>query len=43
MKVEGPPPPEESRAKSIGAAAMAGPGLGRAAGRGIPMAPLTHA
>ncbi|KAL6311860.1 hypothetical protein AAG906_021588 [Vitis piasezkii] len=40
MTVEGPPPPEESRAKAVGAAAMAGPGIGRAAGRGIP--PLPH-
>uniref|UniRef100_A0A7C9CP91 Sm protein B n=1 Tax=Opuntia streptacantha TaxID=393608 RepID=A0A7C9CP91_OPUST len=43
MTVEGPPPPEESRAKSVGAAAMAGPGLGRAAGRGVPTAPLVQA
>ncbi|XP_042506858.1 small nuclear ribonucleoprotein-associated protein B-like [Macadamia integrifolia] len=43
MTVEGPPPPEESRAKAVGAAAMAGPGLGRAAGRGIPTAPLVQA
>ncbi|RVW29467.1 Small nuclear ribonucleoprotein-associated protein B [Vitis vinifera] len=43
MTVEGPPPPEESRAKAVGAAAMAGPGIGRAAGRGIPTAPLIQA
>lgn len=43
MTVEGPPPPEESRAKAVGAAAMAGPGVGRAAGRGIPTAPLVQA
>lgn len=36
MTVEGPPPPEESRSKAVNAAAMAGPGIGRAAGRGIP-------
>ncbi|KAJ6301167.1 hypothetical protein OIU77_015472 [Salix suchowensis] len=43
MTVEGPPPPEESRAKAVSAAAAAGPGLGRAAGRGIPTAPLVQA
>ncbi|GMH11355.1 hypothetical protein Nepgr_013196 [Nepenthes gracilis] len=43
MTVEGPPPPEESRAKAVGANAMAGPGVGRAAGRGIPTAPLVQA
>uniref|UniRef100_A0A2N9EY00 Uncharacterized protein n=1 Tax=Fagus sylvatica TaxID=28930 RepID=A0A2N9EY00_FAGSY len=43
MTVEGPAPPEESRAKAVNAAAMAGPGIGRAAGRGIPTAPLIQA
>ncbi|KAJ0480002.1 putative small ribonucleoprotein associated, SmB/SmN [Helianthus annuus] len=43
MTVEGPPPPDENRAKAVGAAALAGPGLGRAAGRGIPTAPLVQA
>ncbi|THG13426.1 small nuclear ribonucleoprotein-associated protein B-like [Camellia sinensis] len=43
MTVEGPPPPEESRAKAAGAAALAGPGIGRAAGRGVPTAPLIQA
>eukprot|EP00249_Psilotum_nudum_P014094 c24664_g1_i1 orf=240-1220(+) len=42
MTVEGPPPQEESRAKT-GAAAQPGPGVGRAAGRGIPTAPLVQA
>ncbi|MFS8012466.1 hypothetical protein Hanom_Chr14g01321211 [Helianthus anomalus] len=32
-----------NRAKVVGAAALAGPGLGRAAGRGIPTAPLVQA
>ncbi|KAI3793460.1 hypothetical protein L1987_36079 [Smallanthus sonchifolius] len=43
MTVEGPPPPDENRAKAVGAAALAGPGLGRAAGRGIPTTPLIQA
>ncbi|CAD5176141.1 uncharacterized protein LOC135671769 [Musa acuminata AAA Group] len=43
MTVEGPPPPDESRAKAHAAAALAGPGVGRAAGRGIPTAPLVQA
>ncbi|WCJ27019.1 small nuclear ribonucleoprotein associated protein B [Euphorbia peplus] len=43
MTVEGPPPPDESRAKSVAANAVAGPGIGRAAGRGIPTAPLVQA
>ncbi|XP_065878366.1 uncharacterized protein [Euphorbia lathyris] len=43
MTVEGPPPPDESRAKAVSANAVAGPGIGRAAGRGIPTAPLVQA
>ncbi|XP_042468926.1 small nuclear ribonucleoprotein-associated protein B'-like [Zingiber officinale] len=43
MTVEGPPPPDESRAKANAAAALAGPGVGRASGRGIPTAPLVQA
>ncbi|CAN1809851.1 Small nuclear ribonucleoprotein-associated protein B' [Linum perenne] len=43
MTVEGPPAPEESRAKSVGAHALSGTGIGRAAGRGIPTAPLIQA
>ncbi|KAJ0239362.1 hypothetical protein HA466_0230160 [Hirschfeldia incana] len=43
MTVEGPPPPEESRAKAGAGVALAGPGLGRAAGRGVPTGPLVQA
>ncbi|KAK4743051.1 hypothetical protein SAY87_001052 [Trapa incisa] len=43
MTVEGPPPPDESRTKAASAAAMAGPGIGRSAGRGVPTAPLVQA
>ncbi|CAL0307420.1 unnamed protein product [Lupinus luteus] len=43
MTVEGPPPPEESRAKGVNSAALGGPGIGRAAGRGIPAAPVVQA
>ncbi|XVF23052.1 hypothetical protein REPUB_Repub13aG0004700 [Reevesia pubescens] len=43
MTVEGPPPPEESRSKAAAANAVPGPGIGRAAGRGIPTGPLVQA
>jgi small nuclear ribonucleoprotein B and B' len=43
MTVEGPPPPDETRAKAAGGPSMAGPGVGRAAGRGVPTAPLIQA
>ncbi len=38
MTIEGPPPPEEDEKLTPG-----GPGLGRAAGRGLPVAPLSGA
>ncbi|KAJ4867611.1 Small nuclear ribonucleoprotein family protein [Raphanus sativus] len=44
ITVEGPPPPEESRAKGgSGGGAVSGPGIGRAAGRGVPTGPLVQA
>ncbi|KAL9231544.1 hypothetical protein vseg_006763 [Gypsophila vaccaria] len=44
MTVEGPPPPDDSRTKSSSSSSsLSGPGLGRAAGRGVPTAPLIHA
>uniref|UniRef100_A0A803LBD6 Uncharacterized protein n=1 Tax=Chenopodium quinoa TaxID=63459 RepID=A0A803LBD6_CHEQI len=41
--VEGSPPPDKSRTKSMSASTVPGSGLGQAAGRGIPTAPLVHA
>lgn len=43
LQVEGPPPPDESRVKSTAANAVSGPGIGRAAGRGLPTGPLMQA
>ncbi|EFN54138.1 hypothetical protein CHLNCDRAFT_135527 [Chlorella variabilis] len=39
LTIEGPPPADESRLAK-GAAAPAGPGMGRAAGRGMPAPPM---
>ncbi|XP_073019240.1 uncharacterized protein [Primulina eburnea] len=43
LMVEGPPPPDESRLKPTGANAVSGPGVGRAAGRGVLTGPLIQA
>ncbi|KAI8369548.1 uncharacterized protein BYT42DRAFT_114205 [Radiomyces spectabilis] len=39
MSVDGPPPPSVDESRSRGAGLMAGPGMGRPAGRGLPAAP----
>ncbi|KAG8381851.1 hypothetical protein BUALT_Bualt05G0015700 [Buddleja alternifolia] len=43
LTVEGPPPPDDSRVKATSGGATAGPGIGRAAGRGVVTGPLTQA
>ncbi|KAG8375594.1 hypothetical protein BUALT_Bualt10G0116700 [Buddleja alternifolia] len=43
LTVEGPPPPDDSHLKPTSATAAPGPGMGRAAGRGVVTGPLTQA
>ncbi|KAL0311950.1 UNVERIFIED_CONTAM: Small nuclear ribonucleoprotein-associated protein B' [Sesamum radiatum] len=43
LTVEGPPPPDDSRLKPTSANAVPGPGIGRAAGRGVITGPLIQA
>ncbi|KAL3844179.1 hypothetical protein ACJIZ3_001582 [Penstemon smallii] len=43
LTVEGPPPPDDSRIKTTSASAVSGPGIGRAAGRGVVTGPLSQA
>ncbi|KAL8504080.1 hypothetical protein ACS0TY_022709 [Phlomoides rotata] len=43
LTVEGSPPPDDSRLKTTSASVVAGPGIGRAACRGVVTGPLSHA
>ncbi|KAL6524068.1 hypothetical protein OROMI_031163 [Orobanche minor] len=40
LTVEGPPPPDDNRLKPTSASAIPGPGIGRAAGRGVVTGPI---